>query len=115
MKKTNYAIALFIITIFFACKKDSSTDNTSCEKENYGTLKVDFGSGTTKHSILVFIGAVAREKTIIAGKLSDTMHLAPSSYSVIISSVTDNGTPIELRNATANITVCGEDTESVPF
>ena len=108
-------MCMLMFLINSGCKKDNMSAGSSCEKDNYGTFKVNFGSPATNHSILVFIGSVAREKTIIAGKLSDTMHLSPADYSVIISSVTTTGTPIELKSATANIVLCGEDTESVPF
>lgn len=59
----NYVMAGLLLLIV-SCKKDKNNSNQlDCQKNNYGTLKINFGATHTRHHIMVQYGWGYLEKT----------------------------------------------------
>jgi hypothetical protein len=111
-----YLIAGLLLLMVSSCKKDKDTSNqTDCQKNNYGTLRVNFGAAGIKHHILVQVGYGYVEKYEAEGVMNDTFHLAPTIYTVYISSTNDIGAAIDSKTVAPNISQCNETVETVAF
>jgi hypothetical protein len=109
-------MAGLLLLMVTSCKKDEDTSNQpDCQKNNYGTLRVNFGNAGIKHHVLVQVGFGYVEKYQAEGVMSDTFHLAPSTYTVLISSTNDVGAAIDNKTAASKVTQCNETVESVAF
>ena len=111
-----FVIAGLLLLMVSSCKKDEDTSNQpDCQKNNYGTLRVNFGTAGIKHHILVQVGFGYVEKYQAEGVMSDTFHLTPTIYTVYISSTNDIGAAIDSKTVAPTISQCNESIESVGF
>ncbi|MBS3914918.1 MAG: hypothetical protein KG003_10485 [Bacteroidetes bacterium] len=110
MKPILFVTGILIISTF-SCKKNSA-EIKDCDKNNYGTITINFSSTVYRHSILITYpgSGNSREKIVAKGVASDTVHLAPNAnnYPVNVSSIDDFGAAIEQKTEFATITKCGE-------
>jgi hypothetical protein len=113
MKKLIGLFLLFSIISFTGCKKSKA----DCEENNYGVLKVSYGLSTYRHSIVITAPNPGenREKITALGISSDTLHLAPATYTVSIASINGSGLAIESKDGSTTISQCGENSISVSF
>ncbi len=111
----NYVMAGLLL-LMVSCKKDKDNSNQpDCQKNNYGTLKINFGATDTRHHIMVQYGWGYLEKNQAIGIASDTFHLSGGTWNVIISSTNELGGAIDMKSVTPIVAVCKETVESVPF
>jgi hypothetical protein len=113
MKKVIGLILLAFVISIADCKKDKP----DCEENNYGILKITYGLSSYRHSVLVTHTGTTyfREKITAIGVSSDTLHLAPETYSVAISSINASGLAIDTQNGSNAITQCKESLATVSF
>jgi hypothetical protein len=113
MKNILACILILSTFSFSACKKDKA----DCEENNYGILSVSYGLSSYRHSIIVSNSAAYfdRDKITALGINSDTLHLAPGTYSISISSINADGLAIDTQNGSSTITQCDKSSTSVTF
>jgi hypothetical protein len=113
MKALFGSILIIFSVVILNCKKDKP----DCETKNYGTLKVTYGLSSYRHSVVVTpSGSISsREKITAIGVSSDTLHLAPGTYMVNISSIDGTGAAIDSQNGSSEITQCVQASASVTF
>ena len=114
MKKIIGLTLILVVISFSGCKKTTTAD---CETNNYGILKISYGLSTYRHSVIVTAPNPSqnRNKITAIGINSDTLHLAPASYILNISSINANGEAIDSQNGSETITQCNETLTSVSF
>jgi hypothetical protein len=113
MKKMIGLFLLLVIVSFSGCKKSKA----DCEENNYGVLKVSYGSSPNIHRIIVTFTnpSQTRVKSTAYGITSDTLHLAPATYAISIASVNLNAQTIDSQDGSAVIAQCDETLTSVSF
>jgi hypothetical protein len=113
MKKTIVLALVLVVISISGCKKSKA----DCEENNYGVMKVTYGLSTDRHSIVITAPNPGenREKITAIGVTSDTLHLAPATYTLSISSINGSGLAIESKDGSATITQCNENSTSVSF
>lgn len=111
------ALLLFLaIIIFFNSCKKSGSNNSDCQINNYGILKVNFADATVYHSVLFSVGFDVYYKELPLGLTSDTLHVQPGTHTVGFYSYTTPGGPaVNSELSTLNIIVCQETIKSVSF
>ena len=109
-------ILIFTALLFFtSCAKKETTKD--CETNNYGTIHVSFTDALVRHSILATEPGTTnfREKLLAIGVTSDTIHLAPNTWPLSISSIDNGGLAINQTSKTAITTKCSDETFSITF
>jgi hypothetical protein len=115
-KNTRFVIAFVIFAMIqFACSK---SDTKECDAQNYGTITANFTTTVTGFYFAVAIysgNTFIRNKSLPAGKLSDTLHIAPGTYNIKLLLVTSNNLAFKTTDKNPVITKCSEETLAAGF
>ncbi|MFN8265470.1 MAG: hypothetical protein U0T11_05335 [Chitinophagaceae bacterium] len=112
--KQIFSAAVFLLLIS-SCKKTESTPKPDCEVKNYGVLRVNFGSASIGHRVLISVGYYPYYKEFAAGIVSDTMLISAGTFSISISSGNSGSPAVDTETGTVTIVKCSETSKSVPF
>lgn len=106
MKKTlHFFIATFIVALAAGCSKDEN-DPPKCETNNFGVAKLTFANNTVPH----IINAGFADKTVPAGRLTDTFRLVPGVHLIKIHSTAI----VDTLAYSVVITKCEESVLAIP-
>lgn len=117
MKITDKKILFPLLLISFACSNDNNSQINLCESQNFGVVKVTYGSSNVKHGLLITANpsGIFRDKITPIGIPSDTLHLKPGNYTLNIASLNNNNEVFEDETRTLSISKCENQNFTVTF
>src|SRR5438067_13697931 len=118
MIKVIYLMFLtFTLFALSSTKHDNNDKVQDCSQKNYGVLKVSYGPGSVKHSIIATLNgqATLKEKISNVDITSDSLHLAPGNYVVNISSLNNSNQAIDQQSFNLRINQCEDTQKTVSF
>ncbi|WP_022823021.1 hypothetical protein [Hymenobacter norwichensis] len=118
MKRTRLYIAVLALplAVSLGCEKDTDEPFKSCERENNGIVVFTFSNTAVRHSIRIAYSTTRiEERTVAAGKGTDTVKVSAGTYPLSISSINSSSQVLETFNRTVVAERCNEQTISVPF